>query len=56
MAANIPDATERLAAAMAEATGEIHQPAGFISLVFTLAKAVADAVVVFLANAQVAKA
>ena len=49
-AANIPDAAERLAAAMAEAAGEMRQHTGYISLVFTLAKAVADAVVVFLAN------
>ena len=49
-AANIPDEAERLAAAMAEAAGEMCQPTGYISLVFTLAKAVADAVVVFLAN------
>ena len=50
VAANILDAAERLAAAMAEATGEMRQPTGYISLVFTLAKAVADAMVVFLAN------
>ena len=49
-AANIPDAAERLAAAMAEAAGEMRQPTGYISLVFTLAKAMADAVVMFLAN------
>ena len=50
VAANIPDAAERLAAAMAEAAGEMRQPTGYISLVFTLAKAVADAVVVFFTN------
>ena len=49
-AASIPDAAERLAAAMVEAAGEMRQPTGYISLVFTLAKAVADAVVVSLAN------
>ena len=49
-AANIPDVDERLAAAMVEAVGQMRQPTGYISLVFTLAKAVADAVVVFLTN------
>lgn len=49
-AANIPDAADRLAAAIVEAAGEMRQPTGYISLVFTLAKAVADAMVVFLAN------
>ena len=49
-AANIPDAVKRLAAAMAEAAEEMRQPTGYISLVFTLAKVVADAVVMFLAN------
>ena len=49
-AANILDAAERLPTAMAEAAGETRQPTGYISLIFTLAKAVADAVVVFLAN------
>ena len=50
VAANIPDAAERLAVAMAEAAGEMRQPTGYISLVFTLPKAVADAMVEILVN------
>ena len=47
--ASIPDAAETLAAAMAEAVGEVCPPTGYIMLVFAIAKAVVDAVVEFLA-------
>ena len=49
-AANIPDAAERLAAAMVEAAGEMRRPTGYITLVFSIVKVVANTVVEFLAN------
>ena len=49
-AENIPAAADRLAAAMAEVAWEMRQSTSYILLVFTLVKALVDAVVEFLAN------